>query len=40
MPLIRYCTGDLGELEITPAGTFINNLHGRIHDIVKIGDNI
>lgn len=38
MPLIRYRTGDLGELEILEDGFYFKNIKGRVHDIVKIGD--
>ena len=36
MPLIRYRTGDLGSVERSQDGVFINNMVGRIHDQVPI----
>jgi phenylacetate-CoA ligase len=36
MPLLRYDTGDMGTVTNEDSGTFINNLSGRIHEIVKI----
>lgn len=37
MPLVRYRTGDLGELLTTAGGFFIRNIVGRVHDLVRIG---
>ena len=37
MPLIRYCTGDLGELIQVDGEFHITNIVGRIHDIVTLG---
>jgi phenylacetate-CoA ligase len=36
MPLIRYRTGDLGHLTETEEGLFLNNMVGRIHDLIPI----
>ena len=36
MPLLRYDTGDIGTVKNESDGTFIYDLQGRIHDIVKI----
>ena len=36
MPLIRYRTGDRGEVVETNDGLFIHNITGRIHDLVEI----
>jgi phenylacetate-CoA ligase len=38
MPLVRYRTGDLGELLTTAGGFYIRNIAGRVHDLVRIGD--
>jgi phenylacetate-CoA ligase len=38
MPLVRYRTGDLADLEMTDEGFFLRNLVGRVHDIVRIGE--
>jgi len=38
MPLVRYRTGDLGELEITDEGFCLKNIVGRVHDVVRIGE--
>lgn len=36
MPLIRYCTGDKGHIEEKEDGWWINDLQGRVHDMVNI----
>ncbi len=36
MPLIRYRTGDLGEVKINNHGYILDNVIGRVHDIVNI----
>ncbi|MBL9125128.1 MAG: phenylacetate--CoA ligase family protein, partial [Planctomycetaceae bacterium] len=36
MPLVRYRTGDLGELWTTASGFSIRNIAGRVHDLVRI----
>jgi phenylacetate-CoA ligase len=38
MPLIRYRTGDLGDLIVRSDGWWLQELHGRIHDLVRVGD--
>lgn len=38
MPLLRYRTGDLGELEVGEDAFYLKNLKGRVHDIVRIGE--
>jgi phenylacetate-CoA ligase len=38
MPLIRYRTGDRGELMESDKGIFIRNITGRIHDFVLINN--
>jgi phenylacetate-coenzyme A ligase PaaK-like adenylate-forming protein len=38
MPLIRYQTGDLANLEAQPDGFYYENIQGRVHDIVRIGE--
>jgi len=38
MPLIRYRTGDQGELQHDRNGFFLTNLMGRVHEMVRIGD--
>ncbi|MEO0648301.1 MAG: phenylacetate--CoA ligase family protein [Cyanobacteria bacterium J06650_10] len=40
MPLIRYCTGDIGNLYQDGNNLFIDQIVGRIHDLVNIGDHI
>lgn len=41
MPLIRYRTGDMiGSLEKKEDGYYIDNIEGRVHDMVKIGAKI
>lgn len=40
MPLFRYRTGDLGELEEDNDGYYYYNIQGRVHDLIKIGDKI
>lgn len=37
MPLVRYRSGDLGELLTTADGYYIRNIVGRVHDLVRIG---
>lgn len=39
-PLIRYDTGDLADVVHRECGTFIENIQGRIHDLVAIADEI
>lgn len=36
MPLIRYGTGDIATMRETPNGFYIQNMIGRIHDVVMI----
>lgn len=36
MPLIRYRTGDRGNMEETEQGIYIQRLYGRVHDLIKI----
>jgi len=36
MPLIRYCTGDLSQVQQRTTGFFMANVVGRMHDIVPI----
>jgi len=38
MPLIRYRTGDLGELLQDDSGWYLPEVVGRIHDVVRIGE--
>lgn len=38
MPLLRYRTGDLGEVVERTDGRYIQNILGRIHDVITIGD--
>jgi len=38
MPLIRYRTGDLGELKTGEDGFYFENIEGRVHELVRIGD--
>ena len=40
MPLIRYKTGDFGEVIHKDGRDYITNLYGRIHDIVEINGKI
>jgi phenylacetate-CoA ligase len=40
MPLIRYRTGDQGELREDRDGFFLCNLMGRVHEMVRIGDRV
>lgn len=37
MPLLRYRTGDLGELSESAQGFSLDQIAGRIHDLVRIG---
>jgi phenylacetate-CoA ligase len=37
MPLIRYRTGDQGELQKDRDGFLLRNLRGRVHELVRIG---
>jgi phenylacetate-CoA ligase len=37
MPLLRYRTGDLAQLEADAEGFHLKHVHGRIHDLVRIG---
>jgi phenylacetate-CoA ligase len=36
MPLVRYRTGDLAELDATDDGVYLRNIVGRMHDVVSI----
>jgi phenylacetate-CoA ligase len=36
MPLIRYCTGDLSQVQQQATGFFMANVVGRMHDLVPI----
>ncbi|WP_291570903.1 phenylacetate--CoA ligase family protein [Bradyrhizobium sp.] len=36
MPLIRYSTGDIATLREAPNGFYIQNMVGRVHDVVNI----
>ncbi len=38
MPLIRYRTGDQGELQEDQEGFLLRDLRGRVHQMVRIGD--
>ena len=38
MPLIRYRSGDLGELVTEPDGVYLKKVTGRVHDVVRIGN--
>jgi phenylacetate-CoA ligase len=38
MPLVRYRTGDLGELETADDGFYLRRIVGRVHDLVRIGE--
>jgi phenylacetate-CoA ligase len=40
MPLIRYRTGDQGELRENQDGIFLCNLMGRVHEMVRIEDRV
>ncbi len=40
MPLIRYRTGDQGELQQDEDGFLLRNLIGRVHEMVRIGDRV
>jgi phenylacetate-CoA ligase len=40
MPLLRYKTGDLGNIKRTDQGMFIENLRGRVHDSVTINGTV
>jgi len=40
MPLLRYKTGDLGDVKRTDKGFFIENLRGRVHDSVTINGTV
>jgi phenylacetate-CoA ligase len=37
-PLFRYDTGDVGTVTETPEGTVLSEIHGRIHDVVRINN--
>ncbi len=37
MPLVRYRTGDVAELELTEQGYYLHNIVGRTHDVIRIG---
>lgn len=37
MPLIRYTTGDLAQIEQRDTGFYLTNVTGRIHDIIHLG---
>jgi phenylacetate-CoA ligase len=37
MPLLRYRTGDLADLECAADGFYLTNIVGRVHDVVRIG---
>jgi phenylacetate-CoA ligase len=39
MPLIRYKTGDLGTVVEEPDGLYLKDVIGRVHDVVRIGEN-
>lgn len=36
MPLLRYRSGDLGNVALTEEGTFLSSLEGRVHDIISL----
>lgn len=36
MPLIRYRAGDLGVIEEGIDGQYVNNIHGRVHDVIYL----
>ncbi len=38
MPLIRYRTGDHGELQEDADGFLLRNLRGRVHELVRVGN--
>jgi phenylacetate-CoA ligase len=38
MPLIRYRTGDQGELQQDGDGFLLRNLRGRVHELVRVGN--
>jgi phenylacetate-CoA ligase len=38
MPLLRYRTGDLGQLEIKQDGYILSSMMGRVHDLVLLGE--
>ena len=41
MPLIRYRTGDLGEVSPDSSGGFsLNNVIGRLHDLIHVGQRV
>lgn len=40
MPLIRYRTGDQGELQEDGDGFFLRSLMGRVHEMVRVGDQV
>ncbi len=40
MPLIRYCTGDIGQLSQRNERMLISQIVGRVHDMVKIDENV
>ena len=40
MPLIRYCTGDTGDIEHLDGKSYVCNLTGRLHDKVEINGKI
>ena len=35
MPLVRYRTGDLAQLDRTDTGFYVRNIVGRVHDVVR-----
>ncbi len=37
MPLIRYRSGDIGQIEVRDGKKWITHLQGRIHDLIEIG---
>ena len=37
MPLVRYRTGDLAEMETEDDGFYLRNIVGRVHELVQIG---
>ncbi|OGT43027.1 MAG: hypothetical protein A3F13_07480 [Gammaproteobacteria bacterium RIFCSPHIGHO2_12_FULL_40_19] len=40
MPLLRYKTGDLGDVKRTEGGYYIDHLRGRVHDSVTINGKV
>jgi phenylacetate-CoA ligase len=40
MPLLRYKTGDLGDVKRTEMGYMIDHLRGRVHDSVTINGKV